>query len=109
MVKFVVVIARRTDLTQTQFLEYFHDVHGPLRRRIPGLCDYRQSHRSGDRDREPPPWDVTASSISTITRRCKQDGHLPRVSQLPQMSPCLLMSTRRAGRLSERSGLSTHL
>jgi len=45
MIKLVYCITRRADLTLVQFSNYWHDVHGPIGRRIPGLRRLVQSIR----------------------------------------------------------------
>jgi uncharacterized protein (TIGR02118 family) len=45
MIKLVYCITRRADLTFEEFSSYWHDVHGPMGRRIPGLQRLVQSHR----------------------------------------------------------------
>jgi uncharacterized protein (TIGR02118 family) len=44
VIKLVYCITRRPDLTLDQFSKYWHDVHGPIGRRIPGLRRLVQSH-----------------------------------------------------------------
>jgi uncharacterized protein (TIGR02118 family) len=40
----VYCITRRRDLSLDEFSKYWHDVHGPIGRRIPGLRRLVQSH-----------------------------------------------------------------
>ena len=44
MIKLVYCITRRPDLSLAEFSTYWHDVHGPIGRRIPGLRRLVQSH-----------------------------------------------------------------
>jgi uncharacterized protein (TIGR02118 family) len=44
MIKLVYCITRRPDLSLEEFSSYWHDVHGPIGRRIPGLRRLVQSH-----------------------------------------------------------------
>jgi uncharacterized protein (TIGR02118 family) len=44
LVKLVYCINRRPDLSFEEFSTYWHDVHGPIGRRIPGLQRLVQSH-----------------------------------------------------------------
>ena len=44
MIKLVYCITRRPDLSLAEFSTYWHDVHGPIGRRIPGLGRLVQSH-----------------------------------------------------------------
>jgi uncharacterized protein (TIGR02118 family) len=43
----VYCITRRADLSLEEFSSYWHDVHGPIGRRIPGLRRLVQSHPIG--------------------------------------------------------------
>jgi uncharacterized protein (TIGR02118 family) len=55
MIKLVVVVRRRPDLSVDAFQRHWLDAHGPLVARLPGLRRYVQSHTlpSGYRKREP--------------------------------------------------------
>jgi uncharacterized protein (TIGR02118 family) len=44
LLKLVYCITRRSDLSLDEFSRYWHDVHGPIGRRIPGLRRLVQSH-----------------------------------------------------------------
>lgn len=44
MIKLVYCITGRPDLSLAEFSRYWHDVHGPIGRRIPGLRRLVQSH-----------------------------------------------------------------
>jgi uncharacterized protein (TIGR02118 family) len=48
MIKLVYCLTRRSDLSLAEFSRYWHDVHGPLGRRIPGLRRLVQSHLVAD-------------------------------------------------------------
>ena len=56
MLKFMVVLYRRPDMTQAQFRRYMGDVHGPLAVKIPGLRKYTQNYSCNDPKRNPG-WD----------------------------------------------------
>ena len=58
MLKFVVVLYRRPDLSPEQFHENLRNEHGPLAERLPGLRRYIQNHVAPDPDRPPPGWDA---------------------------------------------------
>jgi uncharacterized protein (TIGR02118 family) len=58
MIKFMVVLYRRPDLTPEQFREYFRKVHGPLAESIPGLRKYIQNFAMPDPRRPHPGWDA---------------------------------------------------
>jgi uncharacterized protein (TIGR02118 family) len=57
MLKFVVVVCRRPDLSVEEFQDYFRRVHGPLAERLPGLRRYVRNYPTTDPVRKPPPWD----------------------------------------------------
>lgn len=57
MLKFMVVVRRRSDWTHEDFRDYFVRVHGPLAVKIPGLRRYKQNFLVLDPKRQPPAWD----------------------------------------------------
>ena len=58
MLKFMVVLYRRSDLTPEQFRRHLEQVHAPLAKQLPGLRKYRQNHVSHDSTRKHPGWDA---------------------------------------------------
>ena len=58
MVKFMVVLYRRPDLSESEFQAYLRDVHGPMAEAIPNLLPYTQNFVSPDLTREHPGWDA---------------------------------------------------
>jgi len=58
MLKFMVVLYRRPDLTPAQFRRHLREVHAPLARNLPGLRNYVQNHVVDDPKRESPGWDA---------------------------------------------------
>jgi uncharacterized protein (TIGR02118 family) len=58
MLKFVVVLCRRPDLTPEQFRANLRDEHGPLAEQLPGLRRYVQNHVVEDPTRPHPGWDA---------------------------------------------------
>jgi uncharacterized protein (TIGR02118 family) len=58
MVKFMVVLYRRTDLTAAQFRQHLEQIHAPLARALPGLKKYKQNHVTDDPKRKHPDWDA---------------------------------------------------
>jgi len=58
MLKFMVVLYRRSDLTPEQFRRHLEQVHAPLAKALPGLKKYRQNHVSADSTREHPGWEA---------------------------------------------------
>jgi uncharacterized protein (TIGR02118 family) len=58
MLKFIVVIYKRPDLTQEDFRRYLQEIHAPLAKNLPGLRKYVQNFVSADPARNPPGWDA---------------------------------------------------
>jgi uncharacterized protein (TIGR02118 family) len=58
MLKFVVVLHRRPDLSVEDFHEILRGAHGALASRLPGLRRYVQNHAAADPLRPPPAWDA---------------------------------------------------
>ena len=58
MVKFIVVMKRRSDMTKEEFRRFFDEVHAPLARRIPELMRYVRNFPVDDPTRRPPAWDA---------------------------------------------------
>lgn len=58
MLKFVVVLYRRADLSEEQFHEHLRNEHGPMAERLPGLRRYVQNHVLPDANRQHPGWDA---------------------------------------------------
>jgi uncharacterized protein (TIGR02118 family) len=58
MLKFMVVVYRRPDLTPEEFRRHFEQVHGPLAKQLPGLKKYVQNYACADPERESPGWDA---------------------------------------------------
>jgi uncharacterized protein (TIGR02118 family) len=58
MLKFAVVVTRRSDLSVSAFVHYFRAVHGPLAKKLPGLRAYTQNFPSPDPNRKRPDWDA---------------------------------------------------
>lgn len=58
MLKFMVVLYRRPDLSEQQFRRHLREIHGPLAGKLPGLRKYVQNYVSEDPRREHPGWDA---------------------------------------------------
>jgi len=58
VIKFIVVLVRRSGWDHARFEEYFLAVHEPLAVRIPGLRRYVQNFWRPDPNRDPPAWDA---------------------------------------------------
>ena len=60
MLKFAVVLYKRSDLSVEQFLKYYREIHGPMAERLPGLRKYVQNYVVADPKRQPPGWQIIA-------------------------------------------------
>jgi uncharacterized protein (TIGR02118 family) len=58
MLKFMVVLYRRQDLSQEQFRRHLREIHGPLASKLPGLKRYVQNYVGDDARRQHPGWDA---------------------------------------------------
>lgn len=58
MLKFMVVLFRRPDLTADQFRRHLVHVHAPLAKVLPGLKKYRQNYAVASLNRKHPGWDA---------------------------------------------------
>jgi uncharacterized protein (TIGR02118 family) len=58
MLKFMVVLYRRQDLSAEEFAANLRQIHGPMAERIPGLRRYVQNHVAADPSRVHPGWDA---------------------------------------------------
>jgi uncharacterized protein (TIGR02118 family) len=58
MLKFVVVLYRRPDLSPDEFHANLRGEHGPLAEQLPGLRRYVQNHVVADPSRKHPGWDA---------------------------------------------------
>ncbi len=58
MLKFMVVVCKRPDMSGEEFRRYLRDVHGPLAKKLPGLKRYVQNFVAPDAKRKPPAWDA---------------------------------------------------
>jgi uncharacterized protein (TIGR02118 family) len=64
MLKFMVVLYRRSDLTAEQFRRHLAQVHAPLAKKLPGLKHYKQNHVVPDAKRKFPGWGQSWNFIS---------------------------------------------
>jgi uncharacterized protein (TIGR02118 family) len=58
MLKFMVVIYRRTGMTPAEFRRHLEQVHTPLVKNLPGIRRYSQNYPCPDPKRNAPGWDV---------------------------------------------------
>jgi uncharacterized protein (TIGR02118 family) len=58
MIKFMVVVYRRKEMTPAEFRQHLENIHGPLAMKLPGLRKYTQNYASDDAKRKPPEWDA---------------------------------------------------
>jgi uncharacterized protein (TIGR02118 family) len=58
MLKFMVVLYRRPDLTPERFRHHLEEIHAPLAKALPGLRHYKQNQVLADPKRKHPEWDA---------------------------------------------------
>jgi uncharacterized protein (TIGR02118 family) len=58
MLKFMVVICKRQDMSDAEFQNYLKNTHGPIARKLPGLRRYVQNFPQQDPDRNRPSCDA---------------------------------------------------
>src|SRR5215471_13754231 len=58
MLKFMVVLYRKPELTWEQFRAHLENIHAPLAKNLPGLRRYLKNHVSPDPKRQHPGWDA---------------------------------------------------
>jgi uncharacterized protein (TIGR02118 family) len=58
MLKFMVVLYRRQDLSPQEFRRHLREIHGPLAEKLPGLRKYVQNYVGEDPKRKHPGWDA---------------------------------------------------
>ncbi len=58
MLKFMVVLYRRPDLSVGAFRRHLEEVHAPLAKVLPGLKRYKQNYVAEDAKRRHPGWDA---------------------------------------------------
>jgi len=58
VLKFMVVLYRRQNLTPSQFRAHLEQVHAPLAKALPGLLRYKQNFVASDPKRKTPDWDA---------------------------------------------------
>ncbi len=58
MLKFMVVLYKKAEMSETEFHNFLRDVHGPMALKIPGLRRYVQNHVLADPQRKVPGWNA---------------------------------------------------
>jgi uncharacterized protein (TIGR02118 family) len=58
MLKFMVVLYKKSDMAEAEFHRFLRDVHGPMALKIPGLRRYIQNHVASDPKRTTPGWNA---------------------------------------------------
>ncbi len=56
MLKFMVVLYKKSEMTEEEFHRFLREVHGPMALKIPGLRRYVQNHTVVDAKRKHPGW-----------------------------------------------------
>jgi len=60
MLKFIVILYKRPDLSEEEFLKYYRETHGPMAEKLPGIRRYAQNFVAKDPKREHPGWSAVA-------------------------------------------------
>jgi uncharacterized protein (TIGR02118 family) len=60
MLKFIVMLYKRPDMTEEEFLRYYRETHGPMAVRLPGIRRYAQNYVVKDPKRKHPGWSAVA-------------------------------------------------
>jgi uncharacterized protein (TIGR02118 family) len=92
MLKFMVVLYRRPDLTAADFRRYLKQIHAPLATALPRLRAYKQNHVADDSKRPHPGWDAIVE-LYFDSRECMEaawaspqgaasDADLPRFADM---------------------------
>jgi uncharacterized protein (TIGR02118 family) len=58
MLKFMVVVCKRSSMQAEEFRRHLRQVHGPLAMKLPGLRKYVQNFARPDPKRKTPQWDA---------------------------------------------------
>ena len=58
MLKFMVVLYKRTGMSSEDFQQHLRHLHGPLAKALPGLRKYVQNYVCADPKRKSPGWDA---------------------------------------------------
>ena len=99
MLKFVVVVRRKSDWTHEELRDYFVRVHGQLAVKIPGLRHYKQNFPTPDTKRNNA---MPASSLTTGAIASSRAGESSSTAQL-RMSYAMLSGIQNPDQQS-RSG-----
>jgi uncharacterized protein (TIGR02118 family) len=96
MLKFMVVLYKRPDMSSEEFRRYLRDVHGPLAKNLPGLRRYVQNFVQADRKRKPAAWDavielyfddwVSMEAAWASAEGAASDADLPALADLSRTS-----------------------
>lgn len=102
MLKFVVVLYKKTGMSAEDFRLYFCQVHGPLAQRLPELRKYVQNYVVADPKRKPPGWDALRNCISKTGLLWRRRGPAQKARLRMRTCPLLLIYPELLGRLSKR-------
>jgi uncharacterized protein (TIGR02118 family) len=58
MLKFMVVLYRRSGMTHSEFRRHLGEIHAPLAKNLPGLRKYVRNYVCSDPKRKAPGWDA---------------------------------------------------
>jgi len=92
MLKFLVVLYKRPDLSREQFRRHLENIHAPLAKALPGLRKYIQNHPANDPHRSASAWDAivelyfddweTMEAAWASPQGAASDADLPRFADL---------------------------
>jgi|SRR6516225_3969491 uncharacterized protein (TIGR02118 family) len=96
MLKFIVILHKRSDMTAPQFRDYLRRIHAPLAKGLPGLRKYVHNYPAADPIRKPPPWDAvielyfddwsTMEAAWTSSQGTASDADLPLFADIDRTS-----------------------
>src|ERR1700722_15177565 len=93
MLKFMVVIYKRPELTREQFRKHLREIHGPLAKNLPGLRKYVQNYICADPTRKPG-WDAVVELYFDDWSSMEAPGASPQGSASPAGLPAFVVFTR---------------
>ena len=92
MLKFIVVLYRRPELTPVEFRQHLETIHAPLAKNLPGLKSYKQNYVCEDPKRRHPGWDAivelffenreSMEAAWASPQGAASDAHLPQFADL---------------------------
>jgi hypothetical protein len=87
MLRFFSLIARRSDVSETEFHDHWRYPHGTMGRHISGLRDYVQAHRVASAHLDAQEWDVQGVAISGFDTLAAAQGLLTDAQYVDHVQP----------------------